>query len=220
MDEQGLDAVEVGRIIDTYVSNERMAETRQRILDTAERLFAERGYAATSLRSIIAAARVNLAAVHYHFRSKEALLDAVIARRIEPVNRERLALLAECGDRGLEGVLTALIEPPMRLASDPACATFLKLMGRIHAEADVSLIRKHFGEVIERFLKALARALPDLPPEDLYCRAFFCIGIMAHTLLAARDIVGVAGEVTTERLVAFMSAGFRAPAGGGAGSTV
>jgi tetracycline repressor-like protein len=108
-------------------------------------------------------------------------------------------------------VLAALIGPPMRLARDPDRTIFMKLMGRIHAEADVGLIRKHFGEVIERFMKALARALPELPPEELQCRAFFCIGIMAHTLLAARDIVGATGEVTTERLVAFMSAGFRAP---------
>ena len=189
-----------------------MSETKDRLLDTAELLFAERGYAATSLRSIIAAARVNLAAVHYHFRTKEALLDAVLTRRIEPVNQERLALLEQYGETELEGVLTALIDPPMRLANDPSRATFMKLMGRIHAEADVRLIRKHFGEVIERFMKALANALPELPQDELRCRAFFCIGIMAHTLLAARDIVGATGDVTTERLVAFMSGGFRAPA--------
>jgi len=197
-----------------------MSETRDRILDNAERLFAERGYAATSLRSIIAAARVNLAAVHYHFRSKEALLDAVLTRRIEPVNQERLALLERYAGSGLEGVLTALIEPPFRLAKDPARATFMKLMGRIHAEADVGLVRKHFGEVIERFMQALASALPELPPEEVQCRAFFCIGIMAHTLLAARDIVGATGDVTPERLVAFMSAGFRAPVPAGVGSSV
>ena len=72
-----------------------MLDTKERILETAERLFAEKGYGAVSLRSIIAAAEVNLAAVHYHFHSKEALLDAVLQRRIEPVNRERLALLEE-----------------------------------------------------------------------------------------------------------------------------
>ena len=194
-----------------------MAETRDRILDAAERLFAERSYGATSLRSIIAAAGVNLAAVHYHFRSKAALLDAVLARRLEPVNRERLARLDDCeqaaggGRLPLEEVLTALIGPPLRLARDPGCASFVRLMGRILAEADVTLMRKHFGEVIDRFMKALARAMPELPPEELQCRAFFCLGIMAHTLLAARDIVGAAGDVTVERLVAFMSAGFRAP---------
>src|ERR1022692_2401549 len=70
-----------------------MTDTKERILDTAERLFAKQGYAATSLRGIIAEAGVNLAAVHYHFHSKEALLEAVILRRSVPANRERLALL-------------------------------------------------------------------------------------------------------------------------------
>jgi AcrR family transcriptional regulator len=60
--------------------------TKERILDTAERLFAERGYSATSLRAIIAEADVNLASVHYHFDSKEALLEAVFLRRALPAN--------------------------------------------------------------------------------------------------------------------------------------
>src|SRR5438309_7430250 len=121
-----------------------MSETTERILNTAERLFAERGYGATSLRSIIAAAEVNLAAVHYHFRSKEALLDAVLERRIEPLNRERMALLDEyeraAGDEppSLEAILTALIAPPLRLARDPSFAKVVKLIGRIYADADAS----------------------------------------------------------------------------------
>src|SRR5262252_2657033 len=128
-----------------------MTDTKERILDTAERLFAERGYGATSLRSIIAAAKVNLAAVHYHFHSKQELLDAVLTRRIEPLNRERIALLDElersAGDGAppLEAILSALIEPPLRLSRDPSFATFVKLMGRIYAEGDVPLIRRHFG---------------------------------------------------------------------------
>src|SRR5436190_23125118 len=107
-----------------------MNETRERILDTAERLFADRGYGATSLRSIIAAAEVNLAAVHYHFHTKEALLDAVLKRRLEPVNRERLALLDECEKSAgasalpLERVLAALIAPALDLARHPASAAF------------------------------------------------------------------------------------------------
>src|SRR6266436_9898623 len=68
-------------------------DTKQRILDSAERLFAEYGFAGVSLRAIIADAKVNLAAIHYHYRSKEALFDAVILRRLEPINDERLALL-------------------------------------------------------------------------------------------------------------------------------
>src|SRR5438067_1416930 len=141
-----------------------MIETKERILDTAERLFAERGYGATSLRSIIGEAAVNLAAVHYHFHTKQGLMDAVLQRRLEPVNRERIALLDECERSDarprLECVLAALIEPPLRLARDPGHAAFVKLMGRILADSDAALIRKHFGAVIERFLAALHRAMP------------------------------------------------------------
>src|ERR1700676_2745157 len=112
-------------------------ETKQRILDSAERLFADRGFEATSLRSIIADAKVNLAAVHYHYHSKDALLDAVILRRVSPVNRERLRMLDDC-ERiaegtapSLESVLEAFLGPPFRLGSDPSSKTFLRLIGRI-----------------------------------------------------------------------------------------
>ena len=70
-----------------------MTDTKEKILDTAERLIGEQGYAATSLRQIIAEAGVNLAAVHYHFGSKEDLLDAVVVRKAGPVNEARLARL-------------------------------------------------------------------------------------------------------------------------------
>ena len=73
--------------------------TRYRILDTAESLFAEQGFSATSLRNITTAAGVNLAAVNYHFRSKEGLIEAVFARRVAPLNAERLELLTAAEDR-------------------------------------------------------------------------------------------------------------------------
>src|SRR5919204_56576 len=94
------------------------SNTKQRILDSAERLFAAHGIEATSLRTIIADAKVNLAAIHYHFHSKEELLDAVLMRRIEPVNRERLAMLDACGENpSLEAVLDAFIAPAVRIAT-------------------------------------------------------------------------------------------------------
>src|SRR3954462_6664616 len=69
------------------------ADTKTRILDAAELLFMEHGYEATSLRSLTAAAGVNLASVNYHFGSKDVLFQAVLTRRLDPMNQERIALL-------------------------------------------------------------------------------------------------------------------------------
>src|ERR1017187_9526216 len=96
-----------------------MIDTRQKILDAAERLFGEQGYVATSLRHIIAEAGVNLAAIHYHFGSKEELLDQLVMRKAGPVNEERLALLdhyeAEAGAMPVpvDKILRAFLEPPL-----------------------------------------------------------------------------------------------------------
>src|SRR6185369_13509584 len=83
-----------------------MISTRERILDTAERLFGEQGIDATSLRQIIAEANVNLAAIHYHFGSKDELLDELIVRKATPVNEQRLALLDQAIADAGSGVLT------------------------------------------------------------------------------------------------------------------
>lgn len=204
--------------------------TKERILDAAERLFAERGFAATSLRAITAAAQVNLAAVNYHFHSKEALLQAVYARRIVPVNQERLKLLravvARAGRRPppLEAVLEAFIAPALRLQDEMAerRAAFQRLMGRMFAEPDErlrSIFKDQFAEVGFSFYAALGKALPKLPPAELGWRLQFTIGAMAHTLLGARLLSPIAGERgaapdaegTIRRLVSFVAAGLRGP---------
>src|SRR5689334_6672408 len=96
-------------------------DTKASILDTAERLFAERGYASTSLRTITSAAGVNLAAIHYHFRSKEALLEAVVSRRADAVNSRRLEILdqlrKDAGGRPLplEQIFEAFLGPAFEM---------------------------------------------------------------------------------------------------------
>ena len=205
--------------------------TKERMLDAAERLFAERGFAATSLRAITAAAGVNLAAVNYHFHSKEALLAAVFARRLGPLNRQRLELLAQARSRAgrrsppLEEILEAFLAPAFRLHGDlaPAGPGFPSLMGRIYAEPGEHIrviLREQFGEIAARFTEALKEALPKLPPAELYWRIHFMIGAMAHTLAGSRALGLVAGgrcdppdvEGTIRRLVVFLAAGLRAPA--------
>lgn len=201
-----------------------MTETQERILDTAERLIGEQGYDSTSLRQIITEAGVNLAAVHYHFGSKEELLDAVVMRKVGPVNEARLAELAkveqEAGDGRLdvEKVLGAFFHPTAAVADrNPQ---FVRLMGRIHAEGMMSqLVQKHFRPTTGRFLAALRRALPGLPQEELMWRVHFMVGAMAHTMCVAPLFPGVADGPADfprrmERLVAFLSGGFRAPVAG------
>ncbi len=198
-----------------------MNETRSKILDTAERLFGENGYAPTSLRKIIAAAGVNLAAIHYHFGTKQALLDQVIMRKAGPVNDRRLKLLdqfeaeAAPGVPSIEKILVAFVAPAILLEKSPE---FVKLMGRIHAEGLLpEIAQRNFQPMTARFLSALRRAMPEMPEREFLWKAHFAIGAMAHALTARPSTIPEAGQESawsiSRLLVAFISGGFRAPAG-------
>jgi AcrR family transcriptional regulator len=199
-----------------------MTDTKQKILDTAERLIAEQGYSAISLRHIIAEAGVNLAAIHYHFGSKEDLLDEIIQRKIGPVNQERLARLdrvvQEAGDGpiAVEKVFEAFLVP-MAEAADRAPA-FVPFMGRLMAEGLMrTILQKHFEGVVTRTVAVLRRAVPDLPEEEFAWRMHFLSGTLAHTMCGAPhfpNLVAVEGDFRSRigRLITFLSAGFRAPA--------
>jgi AcrR family transcriptional regulator len=197
-----------------------MTDTKLRILDAAERLFGEYGYSATSLRHIIAEAQVNLAAIHYHFGSKQDLLDQVILRKAGPMNERRLKLLdqfeteAGPGPAGVEKIMEAFIAPAILIEKSPE---FVKLMGRVHEEGLMpEIARRNFQPMIARFLSALHRALPDMSAKELAWKAHFALGAMAHTLTARPEIDSEAGReapaIVARRLVAFLSSGFRAPA--------
>jgi AcrR family transcriptional regulator len=195
--------------------------TKDRIMDTAERLFAEHGFGATSLRQIIGEARVNLAAVHYHFGSKENLLEAVFVRRIEGVNRERLEMLDRfeaAGEPTLEQVLEALVAPTLAVARDPERRIFVKIMARMHVEEELlRLLVKHLQNVIPRFRGAVRRALPDLPEVELIWRLHFAVGVLAHTMVGIDKLQVLTGgqykpgpnEPSVESVVNFMAAGMR-----------
>jgi AcrR family transcriptional regulator len=196
----------------------RMTDTKQKILDTAERLFGEQGYAATSLRQVIAAAEVNVAAVHYHFGSKEDLLDAVVNRKAGPLNVARMERLdrleAEGGPLDVERVLEAFLIPTAEMAEHNP--TFVQLMGRMLIEGMMPrIVEKHFQEAAMRFIDALMRAVPQLGKDELMWRVHFMIGAMAHTLKGQPIMHMVDGSTDfptrVRRLVKFLGAGFRAP---------
>ncbi len=204
-------------------------ETREQILDTAERLFAERGIDGVSIRTITAEAQVNLAAIHYHFGSKEALVREVFARRIGPVNRERLRLLDDLLERSggqnpeMEELVRILVGPPLRLLLQAERGEiFTRLCGRIYAEASVHLRTMFvdlFQEVVQRFSAAFEQAAPEVPKAELRWRFHFVIGAMAHTLMQGQCVkqFGVdsleVGDVQAniERLTQFATAGLQAP---------
>jgi AcrR family transcriptional regulator len=201
--------------------------TKTRILDTAERLFAHHGIEATSLRTITAEAGVNLAAVNYHFQSKEALMHAVIARRLDPINQRRLAMLDACeaeaggGPIPLNQLLDAMLRPIFEMLSSPA-KVFAPMMSRVFTESSdltEKVFQKHMAHVLARFFPALQRALPHLPRTELLWRMQFMMGAVAHTIGGARVLEVLSGglcdssdvEGILQRLESFLLAGLQAP---------
>lgn len=211
-----------------------MTDTKDSILNAAERLFAERGYEATSLRAITAAAGVNLAAVNYHFQSKDQLLRALFTRGMQRLNRKRTALLdsfeAECGKKPVppEKLVHALIEPMLDVSGDPSQGSrvFGMLLGRMYASPQGPLddiLVSDLEKFAERFKSAIRRTLPEIPLEDLFWRTFFAIGSTAHTLISSHLIEIISrglcnsndGVAVLEKLTAFIVAGLKAPSGSG-----
>ena len=203
--------------------------TKEQILDAAEKMFAEHGIEAVSLRSIIGEADVNLAAIHYHFGSREGLVEAVFERRVGPINQERIALLDELEARAagapleVEDVLRVLFGPAIRISQDARRGqTFLRILGRFYAEPGDymrPMFEKLFREVIERFTGALQKALPHLTLTELFWRTHFAVGTMVHTMLDCRRLTQMSGglcdtanaEEVIDHMVQFAAAGLKAP---------
>jgi len=195
-------------------------DTKTRILDAAEKLFGMNGFEATSLREITTEASVNLAAINYHFQTKDSLIDAIVARRIEPVNKRRFELLEAAGPKPtLEQILTAFMAPVMQVKTD----AMVPLIGRILSNPDLfvdRVFRKHLAPVSQRFSEALFKALPDLPPSELLWRLHFSVAVMTHTMLWGKVYPKITNgicditdrDALVDRAVRFVAAGFRAPA--------
>lgn len=202
-------------------------DTRDRILDVAERLFARHGFEQTSLRELTAEADVNLAAVHYHFGSKERLFEAVLTRVVEPVNAERLARLEAVEASltpSLEGVVDAFVAPVVHAVQDPRRASVARiLLGRVMSNPDEQvrdLLLRLFGALLDRFVNALQRELPHLSREEVLWRFFFMVGVMAQTMGCGHHLKFVSQgscdpgspQETIPRIVQFVAAGMRTPA--------
>jgi AcrR family transcriptional regulator len=163
--------------------------TKERILGAAETLFARHGFAGASLRQVTAAAHVNLAAVNYHFGSKDNLIEEVFRRRLDELNERRLDALATAlasGTPKLEDVLGAFIRPALALSIDPSGGhAFMRVLARAYAEHDERLrkfLSDNYGHVLREFAAAIQRLLPHLDRETLYWRLDFITGALTHSM--------------------------------------
>lgn len=208
-------------------------DTKDKILDAAEHLFAREGFHGTSLRAITGTAGVNLASVNYHFGSKESLMEAVLERRLTPLNRARLEMLGRIrGDAPARGagpeardVMRAFIEPTLRFRdTEPGAEDFILLVSRAFNEPDGIAHRSFLRllvPVLETFYGALREACPEIPDKVLVGRFRLAIGTMAHTLHYVCDTEQLPGvfrhacEMATEEmldtLIDFVTAGIIAP---------
>ncbi len=209
-------------------------DTKSRILDAAEALFTEHGFEATSLRSLTTAAGVNLAAVNYHFGSKEELFQAVLTRRLDPMNQERIDLLEkyerEAAGKPLtcEKVLSAMLIPALKLSRDEKRGgkNFLRVLGRAYADPAPfirTFLSAQYAEMILRFKDAFLKALPHLTKQELTWRLHFVMGALSYTLAGTDALKLMAqvipnerdnDEMLLQRLAPFLAAGLKAPLGG------
>jgi AcrR family transcriptional regulator len=204
-------------------------ETRTRILDAAEELFMQNGFGGTSMRMLTARASVNLAAVNYHFGSKDALIEAVFHRRLDAINAARIAALDAIEASGrtpsAEEVIRAFVGPSLRLVEDAKGGgrNFIRLLGRTYTEPAKpirALIGQMYAPAMQRYKSALERALPHMPREELIWRMHFMFGTLAYTLAATDTVQLIAGSkpedrydarLLEDRLSAFLASGLNAP---------
>jgi len=198
--------------------------TKDRILGAAEELFAQFGFAGTSLRQVTSRADVNIAAVNYHFGSKENLVNEVFRRRMDEMSQKRLTALkvAQKDHPGeLEPILAAFVEPALAMAQDRHNGAFARMIARAYAEKNDALrkfLSEHYGHVLREFAKAIAACLPALSKESLYWRLDIVVGALTYAMADFGLIKRPSGvteaahrERAARELITFAAAGFRSP---------
>ena len=199
--------------------------TKERILGAAEELFAQHGFAGTSLRQVTSRADVNIAAVNYHFGSKENLINEVFRRRLDELNAQRLEALSAVTavpNHTLEDVLGAFVRPALALSQDArGGAGFVRVLARAYAEHNEQLrkfLHDNYGPALKQFAAAFARLLPALDKQELYWRLDIVSGALTYAMADFGMIKRRGGiteqqhrELSAEHLIRFAAAGLRAP---------
>lgn len=199
--------------------------TKDRILGAAEELFAQHGFAGTSLRQVTSRADVNIAAVNYHFGSKENLVNEVFRRRLDELSENRINALRRAVEEqpgSLEALLSAFIEPALALTLDRhGGSAFVRVLARAYAEKNDRLrkfLSDNYGHVLREFARAIGACLPALDKEHLYWRLDFVAGALTYAMADFGLIKRPAGTGekahcvrAAQELIRFAAAGLRAP---------
>lgn len=175
---------------------------REQIIATAERLFAQRGFHAVSLREIGAAAgQRNNSASQYHFGSKEGLVEAIFALRMGTINQRRLRALADLDQRGagldLRGLVEAYIHPLADTVEDGIDGEerwYLRFLANLFAEPGGSAIRaehRDFTAGLDEVMHRLDQVLAALP-SPIRQERVLAFHILVINVLANREANGPA----------------------------
>jgi AcrR family transcriptional regulator len=204
----------------------RTSETREQLLRAAERLFATRGFAGVSVRTIAAEAGVNWSLVGYYFRGKDGLLAEVYRRHCTTLNTERLRLLNDARGAGatLESVIEAFVRPALAEIQDRhGETTFSRLRAMLAAEDApllAQLVADNFDQSSQTFVAALRECLPTLPADEVLWRFHFMLGTIYYSASSPQRIKAFSRgrcnpadvDDTVRHLVPFLAAAFRSPA--------
>lgn len=206
-------------------------DTVKNILNAAEELFSERGFAETSLRNITTKAGVNLAAVNYHFGSKKSLIQAVFARFLGPFSESLQEALAELQQRlngeapDMQELLMLLSHTALKAGHDSPrrLGIFMRLLGLAYTQGQGHLrrfLQKEYGAVFRTYMALVTAATPELSDEDRFWRIHFSLGATVFTLsgaesltaMAAHDL-GKASDIAqvVDKLIPFLASGLNAP---------
>ena len=201
-------------------------DTAERILDAAEALFSEKGFAETSLRNITTKASVNLAAVNYHFGSKKSLIHAVFARYLTPFSEqfsEQLDII-EQKENTPEQLLKLLVITLNKsgLENPVKFGVFMRLLGLAYSQGQGHLrkfLTSEYGKVFNRYMKEVNRVTPELSPLERFWRIHFMLGAAVFTMssvdslmaMAEHDL-GVESDIkgVVSQLMPFLSSGLMA----------
>lgn len=174
--------------------------TEQRLLAAAEQLFADRGIDAVSLRAVMAAADANVASVHYHFGSKDALVEALISQRGDQVHARRAELLdtiKESGTPNARALAESFVRPVAELAADGGSAWVTFVAGIMHSNHPaLARLTEGFAPQARHFTDLLAQICPDASARTIRFRLTQAMSLTFHTLgdpEGMRDILALSG---------------------------